>query len=68
MVTEITTESEPDNVSLLSIQSSENKTDSRIKVQLEIQGIKMTMELVTRVSVSIIPSRVYKENFSEIPL
>ena len=28
----------------------------------------MTMELVTRASVSIISSRVYKENFSEISL
>ena len=68
MVTETITESEPGDVPLLAIQSPGNKIDSRIKVQLEIQGVKMTMELDTGVSVSIISSRVYKENFSEIPL
>ena len=67
MVTESTTESEPDDVSLLAIQSPGNKTDSRIKVQLEIQGVKMTMELDTGASVSIISSRVYRENLSEFP-
>ena len=68
MLTETTTEREPDDVPLLAIQSPGNKTDSCIKVQLEIQGVKMTMELGTGASVSINSSRVYKENFSEIPL
>ena len=67
MVTESITESEPDDVPLLAIQSPRNKTDSRIKVQLEIQGVKMTMELDTGASVSIISSRVYRENLSEFP-
>ena len=58
MVTETTTETEPDCVPLLAIQSPRNKTDSRIKVQLEIQGIEMTMELDTGASVSIISNRV----------
>ena len=53
---------------LLAIQSPGTKTDSRIKVQLEIQGVKMTMKLDTGASVSIISSRVYRENFPEIPL
>ena len=68
MLTETITESEPDDIPLLAIQSPGNKTDSRIKVQLEIQGVKMTMELDTGASVSIISRRVYKENFSEISL
>ena len=68
MVTETITESEPDDVPLLAIQSPGNKTDSRIKVRLEIQRVKMTMELDTGASVSIISSRVYRENFPEIPL
>ena len=59
MVTESVTESEPDDVPLFAIQSPGNKTDSHIEVQLEIQGIKMRMELETRVSVSIISSRAY---------
>ena len=45
MVTETITESEPDDVPLLAIQSLGNKTDSHIEVQLEIQGIKVRMEL-----------------------
>lgn len=68
MVTETTTETEPDCVPLLAIQSPGNKTDSRIKVQLEIQGIEMTMELDTGTSVSIISNRVYSESFSDISL
>ena len=68
MVIETTTESEPDDVALLAIQSPGNKTDSHIKVQLEIQGVKMTMKLDTGASVLIISSRAYRENFPEIPL
>ena len=40
MVTETTTETKPDCVPLLAIQSPGNKTDSRIKVQLEIKVLK----------------------------
>ena len=63
MVTETTTGSEPDDVPLLAIQSPGNKTNSHIKVQLEIQGVKMTMKLDTVASVSIISSRGYKRTF-----
>ena len=62
MVTETTTGSEPDDP-LLAIQSPRNKTNSHIKVQLEIQGVKMTMKLDTVASVSIISSRGYKKTF-----
>ena len=68
MVTETTTEGEPDCVPLLAIQSPGNKTDSRIKVQLEIKSIKIIMELDTGASVSIISNRVYSENFSDTSL
>ena len=68
MVIETTTETEPDCVPLLAIQSPGNKTDSHIKVQLEIQGNEMTMEVDTGASVSIISNIVYSENFSDISL
>ena len=53
IVTETTTEFEPDCVPLSASQSPGYKTDSRNKVQLEIQGIEMTMELDTGASVFI---------------
>ena len=59
------TESKPDDVSLLAIQSTGNKTDFCIIVQQEVQGAKITMELDTGASLS---RRVYRENFSKIIL
>jgi len=45
-----------------------NKSDSCIKIQLEIQGVEMTMELDIGASVSIISDRVYKEKFLNVVL
>ena len=67
MVIETTTGSKPDDVPLLAIQSPGNKSNSHIKVQLEIQGVKMTIKLDTVASVSIISSRGYKRTFLRFP-
>ena len=58
------TESEADDVSLLAIQSPGNKTDFCIKVQLEIQGAEITMELDTGASFK---KTVQRELFQDYP-
>jgi len=68
LLTEPANESEPKDLPLLAIQSLRNKSNSRIKIQLEIQGVEMIMKLDTGASVSIILDRVYKEKFPNVVL